>query len=95
MGTDIDPTANPCAAFAAQGHLLFHGICVLHAFDILLGLMPGGHDLVAAAHAAQAEICAGAQAEPALFAAGVGLFHGDDVADANVHGQFPPLIRSQ
>ena len=95
MGTDIDPTANPCAALAAQGHLLFHGICVLHAFDILLGLMALDHDLVAAAHAAQAEVCAGAQAEPTLFAAGVGLFHGDDISDADVHIQVPPLIWSQ
>ena len=58
---------------------------MLHALDILLSLMPGGHDLMTTAHAAQAKICTGTQAQPALFAAGVGLFHGDDVADANVH----------
>ena len=58
---------------------------MLHALDILLHLMPRGHDLVAAAHASEPEICAGAQAEPALFAAGVGLLHGEDVADPDVH----------
>ena len=58
---------------------------MLHRFDIFLCLVSGGHDLVAAAQAFKPEVCAGAQALPALFAAGVGLFHGDDVADADIH----------
>ena len=61
---------------------------MLHTLDIFLGLVSGGHDLVAAAHAAEAEVCAGAQALPALFAAGVGLLHGEDVADPDVHVMF-------
>ena len=63
---------------------------MLHTLDIFLGLVSGGHDLVAAAHAAEAEVCAGAQALPAFFAAGVGLFHGDDVSDPDIHIIFLP-----
>ena len=58
---------------------------MLHRLDILLGLVPLHHDLMAAAHATQAEIRAGAEALPLFLAAGMGLFHGDDVANANVH----------
>lgn len=68
---------------------------MLHALDIFFGLMPRGHDLMAAAQASESEVSTCSQAEPFFLAAGVGLFHGDDVSDADVHGQFPPLIRSQ
>ena len=72
------------------GALSFHRICVFHALDVLLSLVPGSHDLVTAAHASETEICAGAQAEPAFFTAGVGLFHGNDVSDPDIHIIFLP-----
>ena len=68
---------------------------MLHGFDVFLGLVPLHHDLVAAAHAPQAEICAGAEALPFFLAAGVGLFHGDDVANANVHADTYTQEREQ
>ena len=95
MVIQLTSNETPLCSFRRTGVLSFDRICVFHGFDIFLGLVSGGHDLVAAAHATEPEICAGAQAEPALFAAGVGLFHGDDISDADVHIQVPPLIWSQ
>ena len=42
---------------------------------VLFCLEPGGHQLVAAAHAFQTEICTGSEHEPSFFPAGVGFFH--------------------
>ena len=57
----------------------------MHLADILLRLMPGRHQFMAAAHAAQAKIRAGAQHKPPLFPAGMGLFHHQNVIESNVH----------
>ena len=59
------------------------------SFDVFLKFTPGAHDLMAAAEAAKAKIRADAQNLPALFAAGMRLFHGENVSDANVHSITP------
>ena len=42
----------------------------LHSADIFFRLVPGSHQLVAAAKAPQAKVRTGAQNQPALFSAG-------------------------
>ena len=58
---------------------LLREFLAFHGFDILLGLVPGGHDLMAAAQTPQAEICAGAQHQPFLLPAGMGFLHHQNI----------------
>jgi hypothetical protein len=51
----------------------------MYLADIFLCFEPGSHDLMAAAQAFEAEVCAGTQNLPPLFPAGMGLFHHQNV----------------
>ena len=53
--------------------------------DIPLRLPPGEHNLSAAYHAAEPEIRSGAQYKPAPAAAGMALFHFQNVTYPNFH----------
>ena len=65
---------------------ILHGLPVsFNIADVLFKLAPRAHDLMAAAEAPELEIRAYAQHLPALFAAGVLLFHGDYITDLNIH----------
>ena len=66
-----------------SGKSIFSGPFEL--FHVALEFAAGTHDLVAAAGAAQAEVRADAQDEPALGATGMSFFHDEDIADADVH----------
>ena len=52
---------------------------------IFLRLYPGAHNFMATAQAAEPKIRPGAQDKPPLFPAGVGLFHGKNISDLNIH----------
>lgn len=54
-------------------------LMAFHRFDVLFRLVPGGHDLMAAAQTPQAEICAGAQHQPFLLPAGMGFLHHQNI----------------
>jgi hypothetical protein len=53
--------------------------------DIRFKFTARAHDLMAATPAAQLEVRADAQNLPLSAAAGVGLFHGENVSDLNLH----------
>ena len=54
--------------------------------DILFRLGTGDKHLMAAAQTLQAEIHAAAQHLPLAAAAGMGLFHGQNIVDSHIHG---------
>ena len=64
-------------------------------FDILLRLMPRGHQFMAAAQALQTEVRTGTQDLPLLFAAGMGLLHHKDVTQLNIQKSHSFLMASQ
>ena len=57
-------------------------------FDLPLKLLPGAHNLVAAAAAAELEIGTDAQHIPALGAAGMLLFQNQYISDTNIHNNY-------
>jgi len=57
----------------------------LDGADIFFRLEPGNHHFSAASQAPEPEIRAGAENQPPLFPAGVGLFHHKDIVQLNIH----------
>ena len=71
---------------------LMYGVLPFHLLDILFEFAAGTHDLMTAAVAAELKICTDAQNRPLAVAAGVGFFHGQHIANLNIHGHFNPLL---
>ena len=71
---------------------LFSIVFVLNTLYISLKFAPCPHNLVAAAYTAKSEIHTGTKDKPALFPAGMGFFHREDIADADVHQR--PVLSS-
>ncbi len=65
----------------------FSLVLMLHRTNIPLELAPWPHDLMLTAETAELKVHSCAQNKPALFTAGMHLFHCQNVAYSYIHGK--------